>query len=91
MAVARARIVVRGIVQGVGYRYFAAVRGRAHALNGFVRNMRDGSVEIEAEGERERIEAFVKDVRRGPVSARVTTLDIEWQEPRHRETTFEIR
>jgi acylphosphatase len=63
--------VVRGRVQGVGFRYFARQRAEAHGVSGFVRNLPDGSVEVHAEGPAEAMGAFEGDIRRGPTFGRV--------------------
>ena len=63
--------VVRGQVQGVGFRYFARQRAEAHGVSGFVRNLPDGSVELHAEGAPAALGAFEADVRRGPSFGRV--------------------
>ena len=76
----RAKIIVSGIVQGVGYRSFALRHGNSLDLNGYVRNVLDGSVEIEAEGERDEIERFVSLLREGPRAAEVSDVHVEWKE-----------
>jgi len=76
----RVHMTVRGLVQRVGFRYFVARRAESYGLAGFVRNRPDGSVEIEAEGERTLLEQLVADVRRGPRSAQVTDLTLEWED-----------
>ena len=63
--------VVRGRVQGVGFRYFARQRADVHRVSGFVRNLPDGSVELHAEGKSDALNAFEADVRRGPSFGRV--------------------
>lgn len=63
--------IVRGQVQGVGFRYFARQRAEAHGVSGFVRNLPDGSVELHAEGTPTALGAFEADVRRGPSFGRV--------------------
>ncbi len=65
----RLRAVVRGTVQGVGYRYFALRHANALGLTGYVRNTADGSVEVVAEGEDANINMFEKELRRGPSGA----------------------
>ena len=67
--------VVRGRVQGVGFRWF--VREAAHRLGlaGWVRNLDDGSVEVAADGNDESIEAFRRALHQGPAGATVTQLD----------------
>ena len=71
------RFVVRGRVQGVGFRAFtwrAAVR---LGLSGWVRNRRDGSVEVVAAGPEAALEALAAELRRGPGAADVT--GVAWQ------------
>ena len=53
------RAVYRGRVQGVGFRFTTLEISRAYDVTGNVRNMPDGSVQLEAEGERETVEAFL--------------------------------
>jgi acylphosphatase len=88
---ARAHMVVRGLVQGVGFRWFVARRANALGLTGYARNLIDGAVEIEAEGDRSLVEALVGDVRVGPRSAHVQDLMIDWKEPSHESGQFIIR
>ncbi len=73
----RVRIVVRGIVQGVGFRFFAKLTAARLSLTGFVRNKPDGSVEAEAEGDKEAVDLFIEEISRGPSSGRVTQIDVE--------------
>ena len=63
---ARAHMIVRGLVQGVGFRWFVARRANALGLAGYARNLVDGAVEIEAEGDRSMVEELIGDVRVGP-------------------------
>ncbi len=74
----RARIRVTGIVQGVAFRQSAADEARRLGVRGFVRNLADGSVEAEAEGDRAGVEALVRWCRRGPPAAQVEAVDVEW-------------
>jgi acylphosphatase len=78
----RARIRVSGIVQGVGYRYFVRNTAVALGLDGRVRNLPDGRVEVVAEGERGVVNAFIRELRIGPRYANVEALDVAWEEPR---------
>ena len=68
--------VVRGQVQGVGFRYFARQRAEAHGVAGFVRNQPDGSVELHAEGKPAALSAFEADVRRGPSFGHVDAVEL---------------
>jgi len=80
-ALARATILVRGAVQGVGYRAFV----RRHALDlglaGHAENLADGRVEVVVEGERREIEHALIALRRGPAHADVLGIDVAWSEP----------
>lgn len=67
----RARVVVSGRVQGVGFRYYTARRAAELGVVGFVRNEPDGSVLVEAEGEPEAVADLVQWLRHGPQGARV--------------------
>ena len=87
----RRRYLIGGRVQGVGFRFFAqAVAGR-EGLHGFVRNLPDGRVEIEAEGDAEAMERFDHKVRHGPPGARVADVEIDDAMPTGRDTGFNIK
>jgi acylphosphatase len=73
----RIRAVIRGDVQGVGFRAATAEEARRANIAGWVRNMRDGSVELEAEGTPSAIDGLIKWLRRGPSLARVTAVEID--------------
>ncbi len=76
------RAVVRGRVQGVGFRDYVQTRARSLGLSGSVRNLPDGrSVEVIAEGPRHDLERFLDDLRRGPSSAHITAVDTDWRTP----------
>ncbi len=79
-------LIVRGRVQGVGFRYFVLRRADSMGIAGWVRNRVDGSVEVEAEGPRPKLERLVAAVLRGPAGAYVTAVEQEWSErmPGHR-------
>ena len=68
-------IVVRGRVQGVGYRAFVEEEALALGLEGWVRNCRDGTVEALFAGEATVIETMIETCRRGPYAARVAQID----------------
>jgi acylphosphatase len=79
--VIRRRVVVRGNVQGVGFRYYANAEAARLGVAGFVRNLDDGSVEVEAEGERDAVASFVEWARSGPPSASVDSAVVSECEP----------
>ena len=76
----RAHLLIRGRVQGVGFRYFVVHEARALGLGGTVRNRADGAVEVEAEGDILRLRELVDAVRRGPTGARVSGVEESWSE-----------
>jgi acylphosphatase len=78
MAFAGARIIVKGVVQGVGFRYWTFKTAQSLDILGYVSNLPDGSVEAVAEGERGMIEEFIKAIKVGPTYSDVTDLSIEW-------------
>lgn len=74
-------------MQGVGFRRFVARLASEHGVNGTVRNLTDGTVEVSAEAERRALECFRADVLAGNVIARVELVQERWSEgaARHRE------
>ena len=88
---ARVHIIVQGMVQGVGFRYFVHREATKLNLSGYARNLYNGDVEIEAEGDRSLIEEFIKIVKVGPSTAFVKDLKIEWQETQNRHDGFRVR
>ena len=86
----RARVLIHGHVQGVAYRAFARASALKCGVRGGVRNLTDGGVEIEAEGEQEAIETFVESLKVGPPLAKVQALDVEWQSPTGLPVDFQI-
>lgn len=67
--------LVRGHVQGVGFRWFVRQRARELGLRGWVRNRSDGTVEVEAEGERSALERLRGSLAAGPPGAQVASVD----------------
>jgi acylphosphatase len=84
-------MTVRGLVQGVGFRYFVLQKAHALGLRGYVRNHYDGSVEIVAEGERGLLEDLLAAARRGPRSAAVHDVTVEWTDATSHYSDFEVR
>jgi acylphosphatase len=71
----RRRFVIRGRVQGVGFRYFIRVHARALDLRGHVQNLPDGAVDVDVAGPAAQIEELVAHCRRGPDGANVTAIE----------------
>jgi acylphosphatase len=69
------RFLVRGRVQGVGFRYFVLRCAREHGVAGWVRNREDGAVEGEAAGAPEALAGFIAELRRGPRGASVAAVE----------------
>lgn len=69
------RFLITGYVQGVGYRFFAMRAAARHQVLGTVRNLDDGRVEVIAEGERDAIDEFKKDLATGPAMAKIIEID----------------
>jgi acylphosphatase len=87
---ARAHILVSGRVQGVGYRAFAARTAARRGLAGGVRNLDDGRVELEVEGQKAVIEALLQELKVGPPAAYVTKIETEWGAATGRFADFSI-
>lgn len=87
----RLHIRLTGVVQGVGYRYHIARRANQHGVRGWVKNRADGSVEIEAVGERSALEEFLNYVRVGPAGAHVEHVSVGWHEDAPDYAGFDIR
>jgi acylphosphatase len=77
----RRRLIVQGRVQGVAFRYATRERARALGVDGWVRNLPDGSVEAVLEGEPGRVEALSAFCRIGPPAARVDRVEEHAEEP----------
>jgi acylphosphatase len=86
-----AQIIVRGIVQGVNYRWFTQRRASELGLTGFVRNAADGSVQLTVEGTRAAIEQLLDALRVGPSAAVVESVHVEWHAPLGEFDRFEVR
>jgi acylphosphatase len=71
-------VIVRGRVQGVGFRYFVVQQAQARELVGWVRNLGNGDVEAWAEGPRPQLEDFLDALRQGPPLARVQSATPTW-------------
>jgi acylphosphatase len=76
---ARVHLVISGRVQGVAFRAYTEDEARRLGVKGWVRNLPDGRVEAEAEGERAAVEALVAWCQRGPPAARVDEVEVSWK------------
>ena len=89
MLVAR-RFLVSGRVQRVGFRYFAAEAAARENLDGWVRNLPDGRVEVLAEGDEDGLRRFERTIRSGPPGARVDAVAVADEAPAGRRSGFHI-
>jgi acylphosphatase len=86
----RRRVIVRGIVQGVGFRFALTQAARSRGCSGWVGNRADGAVEAVFEGEPEAVESLVRWCRRGPRGAEVDDVEVR-DEPPEGLRGFEVR
>ncbi len=87
---ARAHVIVSGMVQGVGYRYFVKRAAAKYGLTGWVKNLPHGEVELEAEGERGRVEALLAELWTGSSYASVRNIETAWLPPSGTWQNFDI-
>jgi acylphosphatase len=73
----RVRAIVTGRVQGVAFRASTVDHARVHGVTGWVRNLPDGSVELEAQGDEARVGALLAWCAHGPPAARVTGVAVD--------------
>ena len=81
---------ISGRVQGVGFRYFTLRKAREYNINGYVRNMPDGSVEAYAIGDRNILDQFLTDLKKGPYGSVVDRVEVEWSTAAKDYDTFSI-
>jgi len=84
-------LIVRGRVQGVGFRYFIRAAADDAGVVGFVRNLPEGEVEIRAEGAPEALERLAEAARRGPRHASVTRVERRDEDASGAFERFEVR
>lgn len=91
MATGRVQAIIKGKVQGVFYREFVRREAETLGVSGFVRNLKDGSVEIVAEGEARKLGEFEKKFRKGPLMAFVTDVQMKEEQATGEFDGFDIR
>ncbi|MCW4035066.1 MAG: acylphosphatase [Candidatus Bathyarchaeota archaeon] len=87
----RAHVTVTGRVQGVFFRVETRNEANKRNVHGWVRNLSDSRVEATFEGEKQDVEKVVEFCRNGPRLAKVTNVDVEWQDYVGEFTDFRIR
>ena len=90
MSMSAVHMIAHCRVQGIGFRFFVRDQAKTSGVNGCVRNLTDGNVEIHAEGEKEILLAFIKIVEKGPALGYVSELTTDWIEPENRYNSFNI-
>lgn len=91
MAKARVKVIVKGMVQGVNFRYYSQRQAAKFNIAGWVKNLPDGSVAAVFEGDEQDVEAMVQWCRRGPPSAHVTELIAQPEEYRGEFSSFSVK
>jgi acylphosphatase len=91
MEICRAEIIVNGLVQGVGFRYFVFRKAEKFGLKGFTKNLYSGEVITVAEGPRYLIEELFSEIKIGPGYSDVKNASIRWSEAKNEFNRFEIR
>ncbi|MCL6584894.1 MAG: acylphosphatase [bacterium] len=86
----RAHLFISGIVQGVFFRYATKTEATRLGVVGWVKNLSDGRVEVVAEGEKVDVERLVAWCHRGPVGARVTKVEVQWENYSGEYSSFSI-
>lgn len=87
----RLHLIIRGRVQGVGFRRATLKEAHRLGLKGWVRNRFDGSVECLAEGNRATLERFERWCHDGPLFAEVREVEVEWLEGKEEFEQFSVR
>ncbi len=91
MGKARSKVIVKGIVQGVNFRYYTHRQAVRLNLTGWVRNLPDGSVAAVFEGDDQDVEAMVQWCRQGPPSSRVMELVVQPEDYKGEFNSFSIK
>ncbi|MDD5492398.1 MAG: acylphosphatase [bacterium] len=83
-------IIVKGMVQGVGFRYFTRRLADSLGLSGYVKNLPDGNVEIEAEGDKQSLLDLIRDLQTKDMAEYVADMQVEWSAYRNKYRDFVI-
>ncbi|MEK7728295.1 MAG: acylphosphatase [candidate division KSB1 bacterium] len=83
-------LLINGMVQGVGFRYYVHRSARRHLLTGWVKNLEDGTVEVVAEGDEEELRLFIKDMEKGSRFSTVKDVKVDWESFSNQFRNFQI-
>lgn len=86
-----AKVLISGHVQGVGFRYFTTDLARNFGVNGWIRNLATGDVEIYVEGDKSTVSGFLKELKTGPRHGRIGNFQIEWKQFEGKYDSFQVR
>ncbi len=87
----RAHIIVHGLVQGVFFRYNTKKEALSLGLKGYVRNTPNGSVEIVAEGSKDKINELINFCKSNPGASDVSKVDVKFEKASNQFKSFEVR
>ncbi len=87
----RLHFIIRGRVQGIGYRWFVRESAEGLGLVGWVKNLRDGRVELVAEAEESILTQFLETIRTGPMKNFIAHVEVSWSSASDTFDEFEIR
>ena len=77
----RAKLVITGLVQGVGFRSYTRNNAKSLGLKGFVRNRKDGKLEVVIEGYEKQIDDLLDLMHKGPFHSQVENIEVIWEDP----------
>lgn len=86
----KTKIILKGMIQGVGFRHYCFKNAKALKLFGYVKNLYNGDVEIEVEGDDGAVNEFINLVKIGPEHSRVTSISVESEKYENIYTTFSV-
>jgi acylphosphatase len=86
----RAHIIIHGLVQGVFFRHNTKKLALDLVLKGFARNNEDGTVEIIAQGHDDKIKELIEFCKTGPKSAKVSKINVKFENPKNDFNSFEV-
>ena len=86
----RIHAFISGLVQGVNFRFYTRQKAQALGIGGWVRNLRDGRVEVVAEGSEERIKHLIDFLKKGPPGAKVVNVEIKEEDYKGEFKYFDI-
>ena len=87
----RLHAIVKGMVQGVGFRYFVLEITAGAEITGWVRNTMSGDVEVLAEGQKAALENLLTKLQQGPRSAEVAKVDVTWSTATNEFNGFSVK